>query len=94
MFKSKQVVPAPASVPAGPPPLAQVFNGASGASEYAKGMFQDVIDELVEANARFDEVEIRATSEIDSLTSLRDEATARRRENTTTITNLQALLGQ
>lgn len=75
------------------PSLEQIHAEASGASAYAKGIFQEAVDELVDANARFDDVEIRATAEIDRLGVLREDATAQRRANTETIKNLQALLG-
>lgn len=81
-------------VPAAQPPtLEDVFNGASASSGYAKSIFQDAVDELVSANSALDDVEMRATSEIDRLTQLRDAATSQRKANVSTIENLQALIG-
>ncbi len=81
-------VPAPT-----PPTLSDKLNGAAASSEYARSVFRDAVDELVAANAELDDIEIRATSEIDSLTEIRSEAAARRRANVETIEKLQALIG-
>jgi len=95
MFGSKQDQPiaAPATLPA-PPTLEEIHAEASGASAYAKNIFHDAIEELVDANGRFDDVEIRATAEIDRLTQLRADAIEQRRKNVETIANLQALVGE
>ncbi len=84
--------PAPAPIPA-PPAIEDCFNEASGDTAYATSIFTNAIDVLVEANAAFDDVEMRATSEIDRLVHFRDEAALQRRKNQATISNLQALSG-
>lgn len=94
MFKPKDVPETLTFQPPLPPTLEEIHAEASGASAYAKGIFQDAVDELVDANSRFDDVEMRATAEIDRLTQLREDAATQRRTNVETITNLQALLGQ
>ncbi len=84
--------PAPAPIPA-PPAIEDCFNEASGDTAYATSIFTNAIDVLVEANTSFDAVEMRATSEIDRLVRLRDDAALQRRKNQETMTNLQALVG-
>lgn len=79
--------------PTEPPPVEQVYNGASASTAYAWGIFSDAVDELEVANSSFDEVEVRTTAEISRLTNLRQDAADQRRANVTTIENLKALIG-
>ena len=88
--------PAPSPSPALPattPSIEERFNDASADTAYATSTFTNAIDVLVEANAAYDDVEMRATSEIDALVQLRDEAARSRRRNQETISQLQALVG-
>lgn len=85
--------PAAPPAPPAPPTLEDVYAGAAASAAYAKGVFQDAVDELIAANDALDDVVLRATSEIDRLARLRDEALADRRANAVTVENLQHLIG-
>ena len=95
MFRSTS--PAEVAIPAAapdPPTVDEVHNAALYASANTRMIFTDLIEDLLEANARFDDVEMRTTAEIDRLTLLRDDAARQRRRNQQTIANLQGLVGQ
>lgn len=91
LFGSQQPAPAPV-MPSGPPPVEQVFNGANASTAYAKSLFTDVIEELDGANDAYDEVIMRAESEVARLTALINESTAKRAANVKTINNLTAFI--
>ncbi len=92
MFKSQ---PVPTEIPTPTPPsLEDLHLQAGDASFQARYTFQGIITNLVDANARYDDVEVRASSEIDRLTRLREDAVYQRRINTETLAKLQDLIGQ
>ncbi len=93
MWPKTQPINKPAAPLPAPPAIEDRFNAASGDTAYATSIFTNAIDVLVEANAAFDDVEMRATSEIDRLVRLRDDAARQRRKNQETISNLQVLGG-
>ena len=79
--------------PSPPPTVEAVYASALASAAWATSVFQEAVDELIQANVDLDDVVLRAQSEIDRLTQLRDEATAQRRANVQTVENLQALIG-
>jgi hypothetical protein len=86
----------PVAIPITEPPprtptVDDVFTEAAHTTSYATSVLPSVIEELMEANARFDDVEMRATAEIERLTALRRDATSKRRANCAVIEALQAL---
>lgn len=104
MFRKTEPTYIPPLPPVAPPSIEDRFNGASGDTAYATSIFTDAIGVLEEANEAYDDVEMRASSEIDDverrasseidrLVRLRDEAARQRRKNLETIQNLQALIG-
>lgn len=86
-------VVAPTGAPTPPPPVEDVFGEALALADYARIVFKDAVDDLIQANVDLDDVVLRVTSEIDRLADLRDRATAQRRENVQTVERLEALIG-